>query len=248
MIISEYKNTFCYKYKYIAERVSNYSFYTHLHDLYEFLYVKSGTCILSFEGFRFTLKDGDAFMIPPWYLHNIDAAKTEDMYIFTFSSSCIPSIDEIRFTERLLPYRPSADCIDALYEQLISKPCADVFMLFSVVNLLMSNYSHQSSPDTSGAVKQRENDLIPRALLYMKDHFKENITLLSLAKNIGSNPSYLSRLLNANNGLGFSGYLNTFRFSYAEKLLRTTAKPIREIAEECGFGSVRSFNRIFIAR
>lgn len=248
MLISEFKNTFFLQYKYIAEHVSDYTFYAHLHDLFEFLFVKSGSCVLSFEGNSFTLKEGEAFMIPPWHLHSIDASQAEDMYIFTFSSFCIPCSEQFQFDEVLLPYRPSAAAIELLYTNLIQKQCTDPFLLFSVVNFLMSDYIHRQESRAQNSIKTKENDLIPRALSFMKDHFKEDLTLSNLAKCIGCNPSYLSRLLNADNGLGFSGYLNAFRFSHAETLLRTTNKPIREIAKECGFGSIRSFNRIFFSR
>ena len=45
--------------------------------------------------------------------------------------------------------------------------------------------------------------------------------------------------------MGFKAFLNHFRLEQACKMLVTSNDSVIEICNICGFGSVRSFNRVF---
>ena len=45
----------------------------------------------------------------------------------------------------------------------------------------------------------------------------------------------------------FGKFLNNMRIEKAMTLLSASDKTVTEIAYECGFGSLRSFNRVFMA-
>ena len=248
MMISVYKKTFYGRFKYIGEHAGAYSFYAHLHDLFEFIYLIKGSCTLTVDGKTMRMSAEEGFLLLPWQIHTINGADAEDMFIFTFSGNCIPCFDYLEFSELSSPYHPKKAIVQKIFDDLILKECSNPFTLFSCVNDLIGDYLYQRNNSETVATKTKENDLVPRTLSYMKEHFREELTLSAVAKNVGSNASYLSRILNENNGLGFLGYLNAFRFSHAETLLRNTDKTVMEIAAECGFGSVRSFNRIFVSR
>ena len=46
----------------------------------------------------------------------------------------------------------------------------------------------------------------------------------------------------------FNKYVNLLRINKSKKMLETTAKSVTEIALECGYSSLRSFNRTFLAQ
>ena len=79
----------------------------------------------------------------------------------------------------------------------------------------------------------------------MSKYFNKEITLESTAREMGVHYVHLSRIFKKKSGYSFTWYLNLMKFSYAERLLRTTDKTITEISYESGFGSLRNFNRIF---
>ena len=82
-------------------------------------------------------------------------------------------------------------------------------------------------------------------LIYISDHFKEELTLHDLSRKFGYNPSYLSRMFRSTFGISFIEYLTMLRLREAILLLRSGKKSVTECAMESGFGSMRSFYRAF---
>lgn len=80
---------------------------------------------------------------------------------------------------------------------------------------------------------------------YVNYNYTKNITLKQLSKLYFINEKYLGKLLKAQYKMSFHEYLNLLRLNAAESLLRTTSKPIIEIAYDCGYQSVNYFNRRF---
>lgn len=76
-----------------------------------------------------------------------------------------------------------------------------------------------------------------------------NVTLKSLAKQIGTNASYLSKYINVEKSENFSTYLNDLRINYVLKELYNNPKlksyTVAAIAEEVGFSNVKSFSTHF---
>lgn len=95
---------------------------------------------------------------------------------------------------------------------------------------------------------QRDNAADPGritpALLYLHDHFRENVTLSSAAAALGFNASYLSRSFKASLGVGFNQYLTMLRLREAVFLL-SKGNTVDFCAFESGFNSVRTFYRAF---
>ena len=58
-------------------------------------------------------------------------------------------------------------------------------------------------------------------------------------------PFQLSRLCNQKIGMGFNAYLNFLRITTAKRLLLYTNQSVAQIAKDCGFETVRTFNRAF---
>ena len=46
-------------------------------------------------------------------------------------------------------------------------------------------------------------------------------------------------------GIGFTKFLNSLRVDKSRKILLNAEIPITTVALECGFGSIRTFNRVF---
>lgn len=76
-----------------------------------------------------------------------------------------------------------------------------------------------------------------------------NVTLKSLAAQIGTNASYLSKYINVEKSDNFSTYLSDLRVNYVLKELYASHKlrsyTVAAIAEEIGFSNVKSFSTHF---
>ncbi len=84
------------------------------------------------------------------------------------------------------------------------------------------------------------------ALKYINENLDRNISLSKIAKQIGVNPSYLSRTFSLNAKMNLTKYININRVVKASILLKTTNKTIIDISYEVGFNSIRTFNRLFL--
>ena len=60
------------------------------------------------------------------------------------------------------------------------------------------------------------------------------------------NRFHISHLFNDNLGLSMSDYINSLRVSEAKRLLESSDMLITEIAQAVGFGTARTFNRVFL--
>lgn len=80
---------------------------------------------------------------------------------------------------------------------------------------------------------------------FIMQNFKHEIDVNTCAEHIGMTTTSFCRFFKKNSNVTFSVYLNYLRINLAQKLLRNTQMPIKEIAFECGYVSIVYFNQIF---
>lgn len=80
-----------------------------------------------------------------------------------------------------------------------------------------------------------------------KKYCKQNLTIVILAKEIGTNQKYLSRYFNETCNLSFRDWLNDLRMQEAKKILLDNSNiTVESIASECGFTSRTHFHTLFV--
>jgi AraC-like DNA-binding protein len=86
-----------------------------------------------------------------------------------------------------------------------------------------------------------------RAFEYIYDHSAYPISLVDAANAASLSPSYFSRVFAMTAGSNFKTFLNMVRIEKADVLISSTDTTLADIALECGFESVRTFNRAYRA-
>lgn len=99
--------------------------------------------------------------------------------------------------------------------------------------------------DSRNTKEDIRNYAILRAINFIKDHYRENISLEQLANYLDMTPEYLSTLFNKEVGINFSSFLKQFRISHAKRLLKGSGMKIYEIAQAVGYNDPKYFNRVF---
>ena len=113
----------------------------------------------------------------------------------------------------------------------------------------------QSKPSISDAIfnvtadSWGENSLMIRFQQLMKEeqlYLKPGLSLGDVAERLGSNKTYVSKMVNNTYNMGFPELLNILRVDYAQHyiVLHKDAKQDK-IADACGFFSASSFNNTF---
>ena len=90
-----------------------------------------------------------------------------------------------------------------------------------------------------------DGDLVYRVVSYVAAHITEEITLTGMASDLYVSPFELSRLFASTFHMNFNSYVNENRLDYAASLLSQTDEPVTDVMYTAGFGSQRTFNRVF---
>lgn len=111
--------------------------------------------------------------------------------------------------------------------------------------LLRSLPTRDAVPDNTG--KMPDILRIQTAIEYLKRHYAEDISLISIAGTSRLSPYYFSRLFARFTGIPFKEYLTRIRIEQAERMIQARGGSIIDAAFACGFNSIRTFNRAFKA-
>lgn len=82
-------------------------------------------------------------------------------------------------------------------------------------------------------------------LLYIKEHFNEDITLEKLATIYRLSSNYVYTILKQETGMSYKQHLKNLRLDEAKRLLAETEIAIGDIADFCGYKDALYFSRLF---
>ena len=97
--------------------------------------------------------------------------------------------------------------------------------------------------------EEMEDILMKRIISKMENEkvfLRKGLTISELAKELQSNKTYISLILNRRRGVSFSIFVNSYRVDYAKRLMKENpAMLISEVADAAGFTDESSFFRNF---
>ena len=102
--------------------------------------------------------------------------------------------------------------------------------------------------ELSSETTEDRHYFIEESIKYIKEHFREKLTLEMVASKVFVNPKYFSHVFKKEKGVAFTDYINQLRMEYACRLLEITNYQAYRISYECGFSDPSYFNRVFCAK
>ncbi len=112
--------------------------------------------------------------------------------------------------------------------------------LFRFIFALYTHKSEEKAPQFSS-----HEQMLKKIILFVREHFSENITIEKAAAEVEYSPSHFMRFFKQETGHSFVEYLNEYRIAYAGYLLKESSDAIGEIASRCGFDNFSYFIRLF---
>ena len=112
--------------------------------------------------------------------------------------------------------------------------------LNDLLTLLMESSWHREAH--TNAPKKMGISLVKS---FLDEHYKEKLSLESVASHFFIDKHYLARLFKEQYGVTLVTYLQQVRITHAKRMLRFTDKSIEEIGLECGIGELNYFSRVF---
>lgn len=100
------------------------------------------------------------------------------------------------------------------------------------------------------APSEKDEELFSRLTALMRDGhiYRENdISIEKLADMLGSNRSYISRIINLYAGMSFTSFINSYRIDEAVRVLSNPEDetPLKALSDNLGYNSLTSFYRSF---
>lgn len=241
----------------------------HWHSELELIVIKKGRGIVSADLLKCSVISGDIVLIRPGQLHSIEQEGSYSMeyeniilkpdllisghsdlcarnFIIPFMNGSIPCNSYL--TPDLTYYKDAAECIRQIDLLCGTRPAgyqlAVKGFLFQFFFVLISN-QNEAKKETASTAQMKSLEKMKTVLKYVEEHYSEHITIDNMASLTYYSKSHFMKFFKAHMGTGFIEYLNDYRLTMAERLLRSTDAPVIEIAQQSGFENLSYFNRIF---
>ncbi|MBE5743949.1 MAG: AraC family transcriptional regulator [Clostridiales bacterium] len=216
---------------------------SHFHGNYELIYVIQGFAEVRVNTNTITLYQSDLILVPPYCPHSFDIDAKSSIWVGVFSEDFIPAFSSEHRNESFSKFKCSQKSEETLKDILFHENHIDKYLMIAGFNIVCSELLCNA---TVMSVDQ-DGKFIKEVVSFISANLNSDLTMAMVAKNLNYEYHYFSTLFNKCFNLNFKKIINYFRYDYACMLLRDSSKSISSIASECGFGSVRNFNRIFKA-
>lgn len=239
-----------------SSKIGKYELGSHLHQFSEIVLVSRGSINVTVDGKTETAKENDIIVISPFQIHSFETDIFCDIKLCLFSNDFISDFlpgDKICNLGERAVFTPTyeltmfiSDKIPDTGEQLVhftSPNDRSYRKIKAALYAIYEEYTKNAIPSQ----KDNRANVIPRILMWMKEHYREDITLDDVAGALGYTNGYISHCLGNIGNMNFRTLLNSFRVEHAKELLHKSQSKIIDIALECGFSCERSFHRAFLA-
>lgn len=247
-------------------QLQDLSFLAHWHQDVELIYVITGSVQVGINSESWLLQAGDMAICSSGDIHYYDSTGLESsMLLVIFNPQTIGAPGGWPGHLRLLsPYvgnagRPDTDgghlankaaelMHELLREERDKSAHYETIMLGLLYQLSGLILRHVPSEPLTLPQSHRfsgSRQAMREALDYLEEHWSRPITLEEAARQAHMSVYHFSRTFKHTTGMSLPSYLNSIRVDRAEELIRTSDQTMLDIALECGFTNVRTFNRAF---
>lgn len=228
----------------------------HWHQRVELLLVHEGIFSIDIGKQHFTGRPGDLFVIRSGEIHHLQLVGKGTMYVCTFDPVLLCLLQpEIHYVQSYisrdqLQEAGIAEQTDQFFQRILKERAdkqkyAGVLIqteIFHQYYLLVRWFESDSLPEQRGSARFRNFQL---ALSYIEQHYADTVTLQDIARVLNYSPAYVSRVFVQYTGTNFKKYLDNRRVYQASKLLKSADMTVSNVAAQCGFDNIRTFNNTF---
>ena len=219
---------------------------SHWHFDHEIAVCESGEALISLDQETYKLRKGQCIYLRGQSVHSILSAPGTTLYVSLFSDDLIRRItdnyclahpvftDNFRVLETLERIRAAGFKKERFYDEISNALIQQLIAgIFSVLEI------QESAVSTSEATERYKK------LLYDIDEHAEDYSFSRAVEYMNMSEAYFSRFFKKISGMTFSMYLNHIRVNKAIDLIRSRNMSMTDIAMNCGFETIRNFNRVF---
>lgn len=231
----------------------------HFHTAVEIILPLEGSVDYTVDGRMYSVQKGEVLIVPPESLHELTMGSGSSRYLYLFEPDAILGMRDIRVFQngfnRVFYLRDGSEAHVRIRELLLKATEAykkgDLMWNTFCYSCLMRVYALLGQEYLAASIRRRgqaqhvESEVIAAAMNYINSHYQEDLSLDDVAAFSGFSRFYFSRSFKKQTGCSFKDFLSQKRLQVAAELLTHTDLPMKEVAEQSGFGSAATFNRVF---
>ena len=231
----------------------------HHHIEYEIFYIDRGSVEFGIEDSVTTAKAGDVIFMHPGtnhYVKKLDGIEYH-YYAMVFDNSVLGAqgepvrntLESIRVSRFIkLPdavLMKLRDATEFVKNKSFGHELFVKSVLFDIISCVILTNQYVEITDNIRSEKRHTVNAIDVTIAYIRDHYRENISLDDVLKITSYSKSHFIRLFKKNIGMNLTDYINKYRIEKSCLDLIYTSKNITEIATENGFNTVQYFSKTF---
>ena len=236
----------------------NFHFYrqnlstTHFHSHVELKFVLEGSIEASVGSDKYILSEGMGVIVFPYELHSyrgIDGDRVSLIQLIPDSENVCSTIFRTKRPVTPVFELPKDDpimqmfmSISEFFKTTPKSPLKNAAMKSFAEGIISAILDRVELRDASSTINERSAEKI---IGYCSERFCEPITISRVAKELFISERQISRILSEQCGTRFCRFINSMRVQLAIDSLTSSTKNISDIAYECGFESLCTFNRVF---
>ncbi len=242
-------------YEYDKRTCSTVMANAHFHNYHELYFLEHGETKYFIGDKIFFLKEGDIAFIPKEIFHktNNENSTFIERHILYFpdlfvNETYLPYLEELKGLNHVSFPSGHIHRITDLLKKIAhedkyrQKGYEEMQKLYlQQLLILISRFRNADIEPPSDSL----HIIIQEAVTYIAQNVCADLCLPVLAAKYNVSPNYFSKQFKSITGIGLNEYINIARITAAEKLLKTTKKPITQIALECGFNDSNYFAAVF---
>ena len=225
---------------FLIEWGTNFNFPDHIHQCFEFIVSLEGEMTVVIGAAEYNIKKGEAVLIFPNQMHALASSNNKHM-LCIFSPKLVAAYysknsKRLPLSNKFCPPQSLIEAFQSLDKNTsVLKKKGYLYLLCDAFDA-NAEYA-DGNPD--------HKDLLAKILEFIESNYKEDCSLECLSVSLGYSYLYLSRYFKKVVRMAFNSYVNIYRLNTACYLLVNSNDKILNVAIECGYKSVRSFNRNF---
>ncbi len=234
------------KNRFLSRCLENVSCGTHANFEAEVVVVTKGALCMEIGDEKIELHRGEIAFVAPFEPHSFRSERDNECRIIMFSWHIAEEFFEFLKAREVKKhsFKISSEVL-RIVDRILPNPTdePDIIPALAVVSLLCNEICEKCEFEEAS---RKYSDTLFESLDTIHNSYREEITLESIAREIGVHPVTLSRKFSKGTGLSINSYINWVRCCCVKDMIENGADNLAESALEAGFGSIRSFNRAFV--
>lgn len=253
----------------LSQNTLEHGFRAHRHDFLEFSYVVEGSGAETINDVKHTMVPGTFTFVLPYQVHEIFTDPGQKLVLFNgmFSmdllmeagndqglsdlfndANDLPAYVQFEGAEQL----QMAALIEDMYKEYLGDERYRQTLLKARLKEILIRfdrhrfqYAGQEKAVAASSPAKKASHAVWPIIHYIHLNYQEDLALSDLASRFTMSVSRISEVIKQTTGQTFVHFLHDLRLRHACSLLVSTDMSVTEIALEVGYGSYKTFSRIF---